>query len=170
KVMKKPVLVLLIFLALIGQTDVITLIESGGDTASAKLLEYDVGNGYPLPWVGHWNVGEAEGGFSPTYQLRLIEQGHHLLPGFLMPNWQANPEDRHWVNYYEAAIKQAAQSKMPIAFVSTQWEIWLSVEDKYLNLGVEDNPNVITADGQVKRMVSPLGGLKSWSELGRRWT
>jgi hypothetical protein len=168
--MKRLIFALAILLALIGQTGFTPWISRSGGSASAELLEYDFGTGYPLPWVGHWNLGEAEGGFDPNYQIKMIEQGHHLLPWFLLPNWRINAEDARWLNYYEAPIKQAARLKLPIALVSTQWEIWLSVEEKYLNLGVEDNPNVIATDGQIKRMVSPVGGVEAWRDLGQRWT
>jgi len=70
---------------------------------------------HPLPLAGHWNLGEEKDGFSPAYQTRLMEQGHHLLPWFLMPNVFAQPDDPRWLAYYEAAIKRAARLKLPIS-------------------------------------------------------
>ncbi|MBI1763076.1 MAG: hypothetical protein HYR56_16740 [Acidobacteria bacterium] len=136
-------------------------------TASAQTNE---GVGYPLPLVGHWNLGEAPNGFSPTYQIKLMEQGKHILPWFLLANWNIQPDNPYWVEYYEAAIKKAAVLKLPIALVSTQWEIWLSVEDRYLSLPANENPNVVTLDGKISREVSPVGGVRAWRDLGRRWT
>lgn len=138
-----------------------------GIKATAQTNE---GMGYPLPLIGHWNLGEAPNGFSPNYQIKLMEQGNHILPWFLMPNWNAQPENPHWIEYYEAAIKKAAELRLPIALVSTQWEIWLSVENRYLNLPLDANPNVITLDGKIKREVSPVGGIEAWRDVGRRWT
>ncbi len=130
----------------------------------------NAGTGYPLPLVGHWNLGEAPNGFSPNYQIKLMEQGNHILPWFLMPSWNAQPENPHWLEYYEVAIKKAAALGLPIALVSTQWEIWLSVEDCYLTLPAAENPNVVTSDGKINREVSPVGGVGAWRDVGRRWT
>jgi hypothetical protein len=138
--------------------------------ATVAAAQFDGGTGYPLPLVAHWNLGEGKGGFSPNYQLGLINDGHYILPWFLMPDWWAEPADTRWLNYYEAAIKRAAELRLPIALVSTQWEIWLSVEDQYLNLPSATNPNVVTDKGQVLRMVSPVGGVDAWRQLGCRWT
>src|SRR5262245_20226874 len=76
--------------------------------------------GRPLPLAGHWNLGQEKNGFSPSYQMKLIECGHHLLPWFLLPEVVSNPEDPRWIDYYEAPIKRAAELKLPIALVGTQ--------------------------------------------------
>jgi hypothetical protein len=126
-------------------------------------------NDRSLPYVAHWNLGEVKGGFSPEYQMKLVDQGEYLLPWFLMPNEFADPEDPHWQEYYEAAIKRAAQLNLPISLISTQWEIILSTTDEYLNLPPDQNPNVVTADGQVRREVSPFGPVNVWKEAGMKW-
>jgi hypothetical protein len=123
----------------------------------------------PLPYVAHWNLGEVKDGFRPDYQMKLIDQGDYLLPWFLMPNEFADPEDPHWQEYYEAAIKRAAQLNMPISLVSTQWESILTTTDEYLNLPPDQNPNVVTARGQVRREVSPFGPVNVWKEAGMKW-
>jgi len=125
--------------------------------------------GRPLPLAGHWNMGQESNGFSPGYQMKMIDQGHHLLPWFLMPNIHANPNDPHWINYYEAPIKRAAELRLPIALVSTQWEAMLSVDDKYFKLPPDQNPNVVSSDGKVRREVSPFGPVAVWREVGMRW-
>lgn len=125
--------------------------------------------GRPLPLAGHWNLGQAKDGFDPSYQMRMIEQGHYLLPSFLMPNVNTNPEDPRWISYYEASIKRAAQLKLPIALIGTQWEAMLSVDDEYVNLPPDQNPNVVTADGKIRREVSPFGPVGAWYEAGMKW-
>ncbi|MGH8692823.1 MAG: hypothetical protein ACREVM_01130 [Burkholderiales bacterium] len=125
--------------------------------------------GKPLPLAGHWNLGEAAEGFSPDYQLKLIGRGHHLLPWFLMPNPTINPENPRTIAYYEASIKLAAELRLPIALVGTQWESLLSVEADYLNLPANQNPNVVLADGQIRPEVSPFGPLGAWHEVGVKW-
>src|SRR5215510_1687488 len=57
--------------------------------------------GRPLPLAGHWNLGQEKNGFSPDYQMKMIERGHHLLPWFLLPDGAVNPEDPRWISYYE---------------------------------------------------------------------
>lgn len=143
---------------------------SSSHKLDAVSAQFDGATGYPLPLAAHWNLGEGKGGFGPNYQLGLINEGHHVLPWLLHPHWTAEPADTRWLNYYEAAIKRAAELRLPIALVSTQWEIYLSVEDQYLNLPAATNPNVVTDKGQVMRMVSPVGGVDAWRQLGRRWT
>src|SRR5262245_38764317 len=125
--------------------------------------------GRPLPLAGHWNLGQEKNGFSPSYQMKMIEQGHYLLPWFLMPDVNANPQDPRWISYYEAPIKRAAELKLPVALVSTQWEAMLSVDDKYVNLPPDQNPNVVATDGKVRREVSPFGPVGVWREVGARW-
>jgi hypothetical protein len=149
---------------------VLVLLALQGHLTTNALAQVKEGTGYPLPMIGHWNLGEAPNGFSPNYQIQLMEQGNHILPWFLMPSWNAQPDNPHWLEYYEKAIKKAAELKLPIALVSTQWEIWLSVEERYLTLSPAENPNVVTAEGKINREVSPVGGIDAWRDVGRRWT
>jgi len=124
---------------------------------------------HPLPLAGHWNLGEEKDGYNPGYQLQLIREGHHLLPWFLMPNVYAHPQDPRWKGYYEESLRQAAAWKLPISFVSTQWEAVLSWEDPYWNLPEEENPNIVMASGERRRAVSPFGGVEPWRNAGRQW-
>ncbi len=130
----------------------------------------DSADGLPLPLIGHWNMGTEKDGFSPDYQMRMIEQGHYLLPWFHMPDIDMLRDDPRWVSYYEAAIKRAAQLKLPISFVGTQWESLLASDEKYFNLPPETNPNVIGLDGVPRRELSPFGASQVWREAGTRWT
>ncbi len=123
----------------------------------------------PLPLAAHWNLGEEKDGYNPAYQMELIREGHHILPWFLMPNVYAHPEDPRWLGYYREAIQQAAKWHLPIALVSTQWESILSNRDEYLQLPPDRNPNVVQADGKVRREVSPFGPVDPWREVGRAW-
>jgi hypothetical protein len=125
--------------------------------------------GRPLPLAAHWNLGEAKDGFDPEYQLKLIASGHHLLPWFVMPKPTVNPEDPHWIAYYETAIKRAAELRLPIALVGTQWESLLSVERDYVDLPGNQNPNVVLADGRIRQEASPFGPLGAWYEVGQKW-
>src|SRR5262245_1655020 len=130
----------------------------------------DSSDGRPLPLVGHWNTGTEPGGFNPDYQIRMIEQGHHLLPWFQMPSIDLLRNDPRWVSYYEAAIKRAAELKLPISLVGTQWESLLVSDSAYFNLPPENNPNVVGPDGTPRRELSPFGDPQVWREVGMRWT
>jgi hypothetical protein len=36
--------------------------------------------GRPLPLVSHWNMGSYGKGWTPDYQVELLDKGHHILP------------------------------------------------------------------------------------------
>ena len=122
--------------------------------------------GYPLPLLGSWSTGEYKGGFDPLRQLTFIEQGHYLLPWFFLPP----PTQRFNLIYYKKAIERAAELKLPISFISTQWESLLTTDPEYFTLPSERNPNVVTIKGRILREVSPFGPTGSWEDVGRRWT
>jgi hypothetical protein len=119
--------------------------------------------------AAHWNLGEERDGYTPSYQLNLIRNGHYLIPSFLMPNFYADPADKRWIEYYEEAILTAARWRLPIALIGTQWEAPLSTLDEYPQLPADQNPNVIQTDGRVRREVSPFGAIDPWRQIGRRW-
>jgi len=166
KTLQIGLLLLLMLLATTTKQAQVSVVEGIRGEATRKNTS---SVGRPLPLVGHWNMGQAKDGFSPDYQMRMIEQGHYLLPWFLMPNPNANPEDPRWIAYYEGSIKRAAEMRLPIALVGTQWESLLSVNDEYLYLPPDGNPNVAMADGKIRREVSPFGPPQAWYEVGMRW-
>lgn len=168
--MKKPlaVFMLCLYLSFPVAAQAPALVES----IRAEALRANSANDHPLPLVGHWNMGVMTDGFDPQYQMRQLERGHHLLPWFQLPEINISPEDPHWLNYYEAAIKRAARLKLPLALVGTQWEMILTLPNEqfnYFHLPPEKNPNVVTVDGTVKREVSPFGPVDAWREAGARW-
>lgn len=125
--------------------------------------------GYPLPLAAHWNTGWFSGGFDPEYQLAMIEKGHYLLPAFhLSAPWEMDRDSR--AGYYEKSIKRAAALNLPITFISTQWERYLTVSQKYFMLPEQDNPNVADNLGTILNKVSPFGPAALWNEVGRKWT
>jgi hypothetical protein len=127
------------------------------------------GRDYPLPLAGHWNTGQEKDGFTPSYQMSMIDRGHYLLPWFQMPDISASPDDPRLIGYYEASIKRAAQLNLPISLVGTQWEIILSTTDEYFSLPPDKNPNVVTTAGQIRHEVSPFGPVGPWEEAGMKW-
>ncbi len=167
--MKKAFLILAVIAALTAPALAQSVTTVAEQIRAEALRTSSAESGRPLPLVGHWNLGEAPNGFNPEYQMRLLEQGHHLLPWFLLPNAYAQPTDPRWQSYYEAAIKRAAQLKLPIALVGTQWEAALTFNDTYFKLPPERNPNVALANGVIKREVSPFGPIELWHEAGKQW-
>jgi hypothetical protein len=139
--------------------------------------------GRPLPLAGHWTArGANREGFTPTYQLRMLAEGHHLLPWLDWPptdemlkatfktdaQRQKYIDDR--VKEYEPVVKELARLRLPISFFATQWESNLTYNKRYFDLPPEKNPNVIDLDGKVLREVSPFGPVEPWHEVGRSWT
>jgi len=123
--------------------------------------------GRPLPLAGHWNTGQLPGGFSPDYQMQMIDQGHYLLPWFQLPSpGSSAPGDA----YFEAAMKRAAALNLPISLVGTQWEEQLTINPAYFNLPADQNPNVIGLDGTVQPELDPMGPIGLWGQVGKSWT
>lgn len=122
--------------------------------------------GRPLPLAGHWNRGLVSDGFSPSYQMTMIEKGHYLLPWFHL----REPGQTIDLKYYEGPIKKAAELKLPISFISTQWERVLTSDQKYFTLPAEQNPNVVDINGNVLTKVCPFGPTEPWHEVGLGWT
>ena len=130
--------------------------------------------GRPLPLVSAWCTGSHawSEGWRPIHQLDLIRKGHHLLPWFAHPKRSGTREEAdgdRFRDYYEEAIKQAAGLGLPLTFVASQWESGLSAPP-YLDLPPEANPNVVLADGTVRKAVSPFGPVEPWREIGRTFT
>lgn len=125
--------------------------------------------GRPLPLAGHWNTGHypRNPGFDANWQMEQVAQGRLLLPWFQLnpPQWDQIPAAQ-----YEAAIKRAAALKLPISFISTQWESMLTTEKRYFDLPAAQNPNVVAANGAVQKRVSPFGPVEPWREAGKSWT
>ena len=131
-------------------------------------------DGHPLPLASHWNSGKhpSASGWSPIEQLRLIDDGHFILPWLELPINSSDDIvklDDEFVRYYEAPVMKAATLGLPLVFVSSQWEQVLSREP-YLSLDANRNPNVVTPDNQVLRMVSPFGSREVWGDVGRALT
>ncbi|MBI4026327.1 MAG: PKD domain-containing protein [Verrucomicrobia bacterium] len=140
--------------------------------------------GRPLPLAAHWGVGEGGAdGFTPEYQFQLLDQGRHVLPWFSHPptdrwlqeTWKPGaPEREKWIEAkmkeYELRIQKAAQLRLPLTFLGTQWESLLTTDKAYLDLPPEKNPNEAGLDGTIQPKVSPFGPVEPWREVGGKWT
>jgi len=125
--------------------------------------------GHPLPLAASWNTGTRHDGYDPTYQMDMIEQGHHLLPWFQLDLAQ-NSVIANVIGYYQKSLSRCSDLGLPISFISTQWESTLTNDKAYFGLPPDQNPNVVKADGSVASIVSPFGAIEPWSEVGKQWT
>ena len=164
------VLCLLCALASLRPCVVSSQAPSTADRIRTEALRSGSGADRPLPLAAHWNLGEAENGFSPDYQMKMIAAGHLLLPWFRLPNVEWMGNDAQWTKYYETSLRRAAELRLPISLVSSQWEALLTTDQAYFKLPPDDNPNVIGPDGKPRPEVSPFGPAKLWREVGRKWT
>jgi hypothetical protein len=123
-----------------------------------------------LPYAGHWNTGQVVGGFAPSWQVERLKRGQFLWPWLHLPPPTTAYVEAQDLAYYEAAVRFAASKRLPLAFVSTQWEFLLSADERYSKLSAVENPNVVASDGKIQPKVSPFGRATVWRELGKKWT
>lgn len=135
----------------------------------------------PLPLFSGWNTGiysylygkPDDFGYSPAWQVTQIAAGRHLLPWFATPNPDINSSSASWNNYlryYENPLKEVAQHGLPISFVGTQWEQYLSGAP-YKDYALMQNPNVsfVNEEGTALTALSPFGPINLWTEIGQKW-
>ncbi|MFH1719237.1 MAG: hypothetical protein ABIF19_17940 [Planctomycetota bacterium] len=126
--------------------------------------------GRPLPLVSHWNMGSQGRGWTPQYQVELLNEGHHILPWLGWP--QVDPNNikgaKRFHDYYDGLITHCRRFKLPISFRGTQWEAML-VKSEYTELPPEKCPAVITPEGKVIRKLSPFGPIEPWRDPARRY-
>jgi hypothetical protein len=147
--------------------------QTSNEIRTEAIRKNDDPIGHALPLLGSWNPGAYPRalGFSPEYQINLIEQGHHVLPGFAFPSITSTDADIEKSRaYYEAPLQRAAEIKLPITLIGTQWEQVLYQNKKYLDLPPEQNPNVVTPDGKIEKKLSPFGPVEPWREVGAEWS
>ena len=131
-------------------------------------------DGRPLPLVSSWTCGHYKAdfmaGWRPDNQMRLIREGHHLLPWFNHPTGVVpeDPDDFQ-IRYYKDAIAKARELRLPLTFIASQWESGLS-RPPYIDLPPMENPNVVTIEGEIQKRVSPFGPVESWSQIGAAFT
>lgn len=129
--------VLLLLLGACGPAFALTAAEQIAQEATAPNSETN----HPLPLAASWNPGSqwdtANTSYTPTWQLQMIAQGHHLLPWFGLPGYAegaASSDWAAWVASMQGPLQQTAALGLPVAFLGTQWEQNLYQEEKYLTL------------------------------------
>ena len=127
--------------------------------------------GRPLPLVSHWNMGSHGRGWTPQYQVALLDKGHHILPWLGWP--RGNPEAKadsakRFHDYYDALLAHCRELGLPISFRGTQWEAML-VQREYRELPFERCPAVVTPQGKTIPKLSPFGPVEPWRDPAREY-
>lgn len=130
--------------------------------------------GHPLPLACSWTCGhyrsDHSAGWRPQNQMRLIEEGHYLLPWFDHPEGEVPADPEAFARkYYQGPIEKARRLNLPITFVGSQWESGLS-RAPYFGLPPDQNPNVVQPNGTIDKAVCPFGPIAPWREIGRQHT
>jgi len=127
--------------------------------------------GRPLPLVSHWNMGSYGRGWTPQYQVELLDQGHHILPwlGWPQGDPDASDESAHRFNdYYAGLLHHCRRLQLPISFRGTQWEAML-VGKEYRQLPLGECPAVVTPEGKPINKLSPFGPVGKWQDPAGRY-
>ena len=122
--------------------------------------------GRPLPLVSHWNMGSQGRGWTPQYQVKLLDRGCHILPWFGWPRGDPSDSEKNakrFHEYYGALMHYCRELCLPICFRGTQWEAML-LGKEYRELPAQKCPAVIGADGKVIRKLSPFGPVEPWRD------
>jgi hypothetical protein len=118
--------------------------------------------GRPLPLAAVWNAGWTSEGYTPSVQIQMVKDGHHILPTFYLPT--PSGEMKGW-EYYRVPMDEARQLGLPITFKSTQWEAQL----------LDDSKAALSSGacrrglGLPAKCLLPFGGVNSWEGTGARW-
>ncbi|MFP4055759.1 MAG: hypothetical protein ACLF0G_02700 [Candidatus Brocadiia bacterium] len=127
--------------------------------------------GRPLPLVSHWNMGSYGKGWTPDYQVELLDQGRHILPWMGWPRGDPDKDEKaaqRFHDYYGRLMAACRELRLPISFRGTQWEAMLAGKE-YRQLPPEQCPAVITPEGKVLPKISPFGAVDKWRDPAKRY-
>ncbi len=128
-------------------------------------------DGRPLPLVSHWNMGSQGRGWTPQYQIQLLDQGHHILPWLGWPQGKPDedaPSAQRFTDYYAGLLGRCRQLGLPICFRGTQWEAML-VSKEYRQLPPDAGPAVVTPEGNALAKLCPFGPLDVWRDPAKEY-
>ncbi len=116
-------------------------------------------------------MGSQVGGWTPQYQVRLLDQGCHILPWFAWPqNDPLRKQDsaKRFHDYYDGLMAYCRVLNLPICFRGTQWEAML-LDEKYRARPPEQCPAVVTPEGKVLRRLDPFGPVEPWRDPAQEY-
>jgi len=152
----------LVVSAFTGEDD--KLVKAAEDVRKAATAPNRGDDGRPLPLFASWNTGGVGEGFTLDWQLTMLRQGRRLLPWFALERPDARLEPHQL-----KALDECKRLGLPLVFISTQWEHFLTSDKRLFALPPEENANVVGMDGVVQRRISPFGSVPPWKEVGERW-
>jgi len=131
-----------------------------------SLLPPNGPDGRPLPLVSHWNMGSQGRGWTPQYQVELLDSGRHILPWLGWPRGNPDGDERaaeRFEQYYGRLLDYCRRLRLPISFRGTQWESML-VDESYRELPPSACPAAVTPEGKAIRKLSPFGPVDKWRD------
>lgn len=140
--------------------------EAAKQIRREALLPPNGPQGRPLPLTSHWNMGSHGVGWTPQYQMELLDQGHYILPWMSWPQGDPDRDEKaaaRFRDYYDGLLGYCRRLKLPISFRGTQWEAML-VDKTYRELPADECPAVVTPDGERLRKLSPFGPVDKWRD------
>lgn len=135
------------------------------------LLPANGPSGRPLPLVSHWNMGSQGRGWTPQYQIELLNQGHHILPWLGWPQGDPDKDEKsaeRFRDYYADWLDRCRILNLPISFRGTQWEAIL-VGKEYRQLPPDECPAVVTPEGKTLAKLSPFGPVDKWRDPAKAY-
>lgn len=127
--------------------------------------------GRPLPLVSHWNMGSQGRGWTPQYQMELLDEGHYILPWMGWPRGDPDKDEKatqRFNDYYAGLLGYCRKLRLPISFRGTQWEAML-VKKEYRELPPDQCPAVISPEGKAIPKLSPFGPVDKWRDPAREY-
>ena len=127
--------------------------------------------GKPLPLVSHWNMGSQGRGWTPQYQIELLDGGHYILPWLGWPRGDLDKDDKaaqRFDDYYAGLLAYCRVLGLPISLRGTQWEAML-LGKEYRELPAEECPAVISPEGKSVRKLSPFAPVDKWRDPAREY-
>src|SRR5687768_1238790 len=101
---------LLLLPALVSQDAAPRSLEKTAEQIHAAATAPNRGEeGRPLPLFASWNTGGVGEGFTPTWQMAMLDKGHRLLPWFALER----PDSRLEPHQIEA-LQQCAKLGLPV--------------------------------------------------------
>lgn len=112
-----------------------------------------------LPFASHWNTGQKSDGFTPAYQISLLQQGYPILPWVQLPvSGKALGSQ-----YYRNLMGFLSKNQLPFTLVSTQWERVLAEEGSLFN-----TRNHMKGSRNKAKLTS-AGPVEDWFRAGAYW-
>jgi hypothetical protein len=116
-------------------------------------------------------MGGQGQGWTPQYEIELLEAGRHVLPWLGWPQGEPGKDEKsaaRFNDYYAGLLGYCRALKLPISFRGTQWEAIL-VKKEYRELPPDECPAVVTPEGKAIAKLCPFGPVDKWRDPAREY-